>query len=199
MKKALAFMTSKKDSLIVWLDLETSGTIPERDFVLEVGALCSDLDGRQIGEPFQSIVNVPSIPEVIDSSSLYVRKMHEKSGLWLDMWRSPSLSVSEIDDRISMWLKNTIEYYGGDSIREILLGGNSITLDRNFVRINFPRLSSALSHRSIDMTSVSIFFSSINLPSESYIVRKHRALSDAMDSLEEFRIHQDLTRKRLGL
>lgn len=167
---------------ILWADVETSGVMPEVDVLLELGAVITDLRGEVIGNPFQALFSVDNISSVISSSDDTVQSMHDKSGLWRDLWMSKTYGYSDGDEAFLEWINSTLTSYSN-----LYFGGNSIHLDRNFMRIYLPRSYSLVSYRSIDVTSLSISLQS-NLCIPAYEkLKAHRALADAFDSLNEYK------------
>lgn len=167
---------------VAWIDVETTGTDPESDYLLEVGAVVTDLHGKIIGNTFEALVSVPNLSSVIAQTSEVVCLMHEKSKLWLDLWTKEVKSLECVDKKISDWLSFSV----AEEDATVYFGGNSITLDRNFVKRNLPGFYKKLSYRSIDVTSLSIAIQS-NTNNLGYEKSKdHRALSDAIDSAREY-------------
>lgn len=180
----------KGAELIIWIDVETSGTIPEINELLEIAAVITDMSGNVVGNPFESLVNVHNLSEVISSSAPNVQTMHDKSGLWNDLWSKNTKSISEIENALIRWVYDTVD---NDAI--LYFGGNSITLDRNFVRLNFGNFYRMISYRSIDVTSISI---AVQCNSDIRGFQKgncHRALADVFDSIEEFKYYLSIFRE----
>ena len=109
--------------------------------------------------------------------------MHEKSQLWHDMWLGDSLlSNTEIESEMTRWMQGTV----GTNI-DLYFGGNSIILDRNFVRVNLPSVYGRISFRSVDVTTLSLALqSNFGIPRYEKEGR-HRALPDVIDSIEEYK------------
>jgi len=169
---------------IIWIDVETSGESPETDELLEIGACITDLSGRNIGNNFESLVTLSNLPEVLSKTSQNVINIHEKSGLWFDLWNKKTFDVHQIECSIIEWLETHV-----DTETVLYFGGNSITLDRNFVRLNLPNFYRKISHRSIDVTSLSIALQSNTLVGPYKKQKAHRALLDAQDSVLEYRYY----------
>lgn len=174
----------EKKEAILWVDVETSGTSPETDYLLEVGAVISNMDGSILGPTFTRMTNIGRISDIIATSSKEVREIHDKSGLWKDMWSEKTYSPNEVDDAMSDWLKNLV-----DPETILYFGGNSITLDRNFLHYNLPKTYEKISYRSIDVTSLSLSIQSNTSINGFKKSNQHRALPDAIDSMEEYRYY----------
>lgn len=166
---------------IVWIDAEFSGTSPHSDELLEIAAIITDLSGRKIGQSFQALFDVKNLSKVIAESSDLVKEMHDKSGLWFDLWNSSTESFRKVQDEMLQWIDSILEK---DTL--IYFGGNSITRDRNFVEINLPKIYLRISHQSVDVTSMAIAFKANVSISKFPKEHKHRALSDVKESIEEY-------------
>jgi len=176
-------MASKenKKEYIIWIDVETSGDNPDIHDLLEVAACMTDMSGNMIGSEFESLVFVPHLSEVMSKAEKQVLNMHEKSGLWIDLWNSANLKTrQEVDSALFEWIKSK-EIQGN-----LLFGGNSITLDRNFVRVNLPLTHSLISHQSVDVTSISKALSEW-IPCRPYAASEHRALPDIRRSINDYK------------
>lgn len=166
---------------IIWIDAEFSGTSPQADELLEIAAIITDLGGKQIGHPFESLFDVANLSKVISRSSDLVKEMHDKSGLWYDLWNSDTESFQNVQTSLLLWIENRVP-------EETILyfGGNSITKDRNFVEVNLPKVYERISHRSIDVTSLAITLRATALASGFSKDYKHRALADVRESIDEY-------------
>lgn len=168
---------------IVWIDAEFSGTSPQADELLEIAAIITDLRGNTIGYPFEALFGVQNLSEVISRSSEIVQDMHDKSGLWFDLWnKTADGSVPKVEERMLEWLSEQIE----DDVT-LYFGGNSITKDRNYVEIHLPRVYSRISHQSVDVTSLAIALKANAKASSFAKEHRHRALSDIHESVQEYR------------
>ena len=180
----------KSSEAILWVDVETTGDLPETDELLEIGAMVTDLSGVPISQGFEALVHVSNISEVISRTSATVYDLHERSGLWLDLWNKKCAELGQIEEEIIKWLDNVV------SPETVLyFGGNSITLDRNFVRLNLPKFYQRFSHRSIDVTSLSIALQSNTEVGPFRKAKAHRALLDVEDSVLEYRYYLQAVRQ----
>lgn len=175
---------------IVWIDSEFSGTSPQADKLLEIAGVITTLEGHAIGFPFEALFEVQHLPEIIENVEGIVRDMHDKSGLWFDLWNGNTESISAIETKMIHWISETV------SDKTVLyFGGNSITKDRNFVEVNLPRVYSRISHQSVDVTSLAIALKANARVSSYSKDHPHRALADVRESVEEYRYYMDFIRK----
>lgn len=167
-------------SAIIWVDVETTGTDPFEDSLLEIAAMATDMAGEPISTLKEFVISQPHI----EPSTDLVLKMHEKSGLWKDLWEAEPIQMTEVDSLLSEWV-DSLEL---DS-KETFFGGNSITLDREFVAYNLPGFYQRFSHRSVDVTSIALALQG-NFDFQNF--RKdllHRAGSDVLESIEEYKFY----------
>ena len=111
-----------------------------------------------------------------------VRDMHDATGLWE---RLPLGSpLTEVDAKLHEYISQF------SAPRASWLGGNSITLDRNFLRANLPQSFSHLSYRSIDASTVGGLAKAwFGVTYEKKLL--HSAFSHIMESIEELRFYRE--------
>lgn len=166
---------------IIWIDAEFSGTSPQSDELLEIAAIITDLNGEQLGSHFETLFEVANLSRVISRSSDLVKAMHDKSGLWFDLWTAETENFQTTQTNFLSWIDQNV-----DPETTLYFGGNSITRDRNFVEINLPKVYERISHQSVDVTSLAITLKatvSARGFSKDY---KHRALADVRESIGEY-------------
>lgn len=128
----------------------------------------------------------------VDKCDDYVQNMHTKNGLFEDLWYG-GLPLDKIEDLFIEWLKETVPEYDGSFDKNLVFyfGGRFITLDRNFLYANTPRIFNVFSHQSIDLTSVSIMLERnvTNIDKSVFFVEDtaHRALKDSEDCAEQYK------------
>ena len=185
-------LNREKKEYIIWCDVETTGVVAFNDELLEIGALVTDMAGNKVGEGFTQVVQVADMKATVDKCDDYVQNMHTKNGLFEDLWYG-GLPLSKIEDLFIQWLKETVPEYDGNFDKNLVFyfGGRSITLDRNFLYANTPRIFNVFSHQSIDLTSVSIMLERniANIDKSVFFVEDtaHRALKDSEDCAEQYK------------
>lgn len=144
-------------SLLACIDLETTGLDEQTGLVLEVAAKIVTNDLTAVDDGISLVVAQQSPEDSLfpvfpwrGRMNDYVTTMHTESGLSADVDRA-SLTITQVDAAVAAYLGG----HAGDA--PLLLVGNSITLDRNFLREHLPLTFAKLHHRSIDLTSVELF------------------------------------------
>lgn len=159
-----------------------TGLDPERHRILEIAALITDDDLNLIAEGPDLVVFQP--PEVLAGMDETVRAMHDGSGLLKQVAESP-LDLAAAGRRTLAFLKEHLTKPGA-----VPLCGNSIGADRRFLARYLPDIEDFLHYRSIDVSTVKELArrwrpeTYEQAPEKS---KKHRALDDIYESLEELR------------
>lgn len=169
------------NKIIAWTDVESAGTSSEQDAFLEIAVVFTDFYGEPIAEPYSSLVTVKNLNRIMRESDSVVQEMHEKSGLWRDLWsqeaKNPELIDCELQERLNSFSRDSI----------FILGGNSPFLDRRFAELYLPGFYKRISHRTVDVTTLSMVFQESG-DAPMFVKRgEHRALPDVWDSIEEYR------------
>jgi len=174
--------------VITWVDVESAGTSSAMDQLLEVAAVLTDFDGNPLQEPYSALVTVSNLTQVIENSDPTVKAMHERSGLWGDLWRCETKPPEVIDQELQKFLL----HYVDDSL--LLFGGNSPHLDRSYNELYLPGFNSMLSHRGIDVTTLSMVLQEHGKAQMFLKESAHRALPDVWDCITEYRHYLDWVR-----
>lgn len=142
--------TAKQYPYISWIDVETTGLEADSESLLEVAVLITDTDLNIVDEAgFTTAVYYPELyaAQIRPLATPYVQEMHDKTGLWSRLPAGKPLS--QTDKEMAEYIKQFIP-----QPKTSWLGGNSITLDRNFLQANLPETFNHIHYRSIDVTSI---------------------------------------------
>ncbi len=172
--------------VLLWLDLEMTGLDAERDVIVELAALATDLDLRPLDDGIDVVVHQPD--EALDAMGEVVEKMHTASGL-LDAVRASTTSLAEAGDRALDYVQRHVP-----EPRTVPMCGNSIGVDRRFLDRHLPALDRHLHYRSIDVSSVKELCRRWH--PEAYRRRPtkqgaHRALDDVRESIAELAYYRE--------
>jgi len=167
--------------IISWVDVESNGTSPEIDAFLEIAVAFTDFNGELLTEPYTSLVATPDVSKAMIACEPFVKEMHEKSGLWNDLWTMEAQQPDHIDNELS----TIVQQFGEDSL--FYFGGNSLNLDRRFSELYLPKFYRRISHRSVDVTTLSLVLQESKTAPMFRKRGQHRALPDVLDSIDEYR------------
>jgi len=163
---------------LLWLDMEMTGLDPAVDRVLEVAAIVTDWDFKEVGM-FDSGINYAEteIAPLLDANPFYTKMSANKAALLELCKQSPPLEAVEGQ------LVNFIMEHC-DTGKAILLAGNSIHQDRRFVRQYMPRVEALLHYRMLDVSAWKVVFE--GKYGKRYLKKEiHRALDDVRESIAE--------------
>lgn len=180
-------MSSNKPTKLLWMDLEMTGLDPEKDRILEVGAIVTDFDFNELDTYEAVIRQTPEALERLKESEWYeyVNGQRQKKGTVYDMASQNGLleKVQHGEDEAKV-REEVAKMISKNFDQLAILAGNSIHQDRRFVRQWWPEVEELLHYRMLDATSYKVLMQGkygfeFNKPDE------HRALEDIRGSIQE--------------
>jgi len=149
------------------------------DALVEIAVLVTDSELNVIGEGVDVVIHATE--GQLNAMNDFVKNMHTASGLITEI---PSgISVAAAEEKILEYLQAS-----GTEAGKSPLAGNSVSVDRNFIARDMPKLNEYLHYRTIDVSSIKelarrwqpkTYFAS---PAKT---GNHRALGDIQDSIAE--------------
>lgn len=170
---------------LVWIDCEMTGLSLESDVLVEMAVLVTDGDLNLIGEGVDVVIHADA--SKVSGMNEFVTAMHTNSGLITEI--ADGISLSQAEEQILAYLRSA-----GVQAGKSPLAGNSVSVDRNFIARDMPRLSEYLHYRTVDVSSIKelarrwhprVYF---NAPPKS---GNHRALGDIKDSINELKYYRE--------
>ena len=161
-----------------------TGLSLESDVLVEIAVLVTDSELNLIGEGIDLVIK--ATPEQLAGMNEFVTQMHTSSGLITQI--PDGITVEAAEDAILAYLEST-----GTAPGKSPLAGNSVSVDRNFIARDMPRLTEYLHYRTVDVSSIKelarrwypkIYFAA---PAKT---GNHRALGDIQDSIEELKYYR---------
>ena len=165
---------------LVWVDMEMSGLVPERDRVLEVAMVVTDSELNPVAEAPVYVIHQSD--EVLDSMDSWNRSTHGKSGL-VDKVRASTFTEAEVEARLVEFLRPLVPE------RTAPLCGNTVHQDRRFMARYMPLFDAYLHYRIVDVSTLKELAKRwrpevlVGVAKEG----KHEALADIHESIEELR------------
>ena len=176
----------QRNDLLVWIDLEMTALDVIKNSIIEIATVITDHNLEVVAEGPDIIIHAEKAAfEDIPKDAL---KIHEASGL---IEEAPKSTVT-LQEAEAKTLDFITTHVGPDSSP---LCGNSIHMDRMFLRLQMPQIDSYLHYRCIDVSSLKslaqywqpeLYEKWLNLRGE----KKHRAMDDIMQSIEELRFYR---------
>ena len=173
-----------KSDRILWIDLEMTGLLsPVDDLILEVAAIVTDWDFKEIAT-YQGVVGSKSAAvrkRMAINASFWDAHPDSRDGLLAqnETGKSSSKIETELLDFINAHFK---------ADTPVLLGGNSIHMDRRFIVAKWPKLDARLHYRMLDVSAWKVVFE--NKFKKKYTKPDaHRALDDIRGSIEELKYY----------
>ena len=170
--------------VLLWVDCEMTGLDVEKEELCEIALIPTDfsLQPLDCGRDF---VIKPS-ERAIENMGEFVRSMHTKNGL-LSLMQS-ARPLEEVKREILSYASNFVspEHKG-------YLAGNTIGSDKKFIDKYLPELSSMLSYRSVDVSSIKELCR--RWYPEAFLQKpvKHaddRSLADIIESIDELKYYK---------
>ena len=174
---------NKKIADLLWLDLEMTGLDPDSDLILEVAVLATDWEFNEIAS-YRGVIknNQIKLKFGMDLNKAFW-DMNPDSRDNLLAQNDEGKSSSSVERDLIRFIKNNF-----DSSKPVLLAGNSVHIDRQFIKNNWPKLDKKLHYRMLDVTAWKVVF-------EGKFSKKfakpdaHRALEDIRGSIMELQYY----------
>lgn len=166
-----------KRAKLLWVDLEMTGLEPEKDKILEVAAIATDMKLNEIAR-FEAVVKVDE--ELMKQRM--VGEFWEKNKKSRDALFENNASGKPVET-VERELLDFCATYFGDTI---YLAGNSIHQDRKFIEREMPELNKKLHYRMLDVSAWKIYFENA-LNKKFTKPENHRALDDIEGSIGELK------------
>lgn len=175
----MAQLTNDKTPL-VWIDMEMSGLVPERDRILEVAMVVTGPDLETLAEAPVYVLHQPE--EVLEGMDSWNKATHGKSGL-VDKVRASTFDEATVEARLIEFLKPIV------GARIAPLAGNTVHQDRRFMARYMPAFDQYLHYRIVDVSTLKELARRWRPDVLAGLAKegRHEALADVYESIEELK------------
>jgi len=165
---------------LVWIDMEMSGLVPERDRILEVAMVVTDSELNVIAEAPVYVLHQPE--EVLEAMDSWNRSTHGKSGL-VDKVRASTFDEAQVESRLIEFLKPIV----GERVAPLC--GNTVHQDRRFMARYMPAFDNYLHYRIVDVSTLKELAKRWRPDVLAGVAKegRHEALADVHESIEELK------------
>lgn len=129
------------DTLLLWVDTETTGLDPAGGRLLEIGLRCTDTSLNPLDGGFESVIRYEG------AVSPFIQRMHGANGL-LDACARPDAPTM---DEAARGARAYVERWLEDCER-LLPAGSSVGFDRKWLDRRIPGLLDGVHHRVFDVS-----------------------------------------------
>jgi len=133
------------DHNLIWIDLEMTGLLPERDRIIELAVVVTDPQvTRRVDGP---VLAIHQSNATLDAMDAWNKSTHGKSGL-VDRVRASTIDEAAAEEAVIAWLRR---YVGAGKSP---MCGNTICQDRRFLANHMPRLEAFFHYRNVDVSTL---------------------------------------------
>ncbi|KAJ2718641.1 hypothetical protein GGI07_005665 [Coemansia sp. Benny D115] len=171
-----------RTSPLVWIDVESTGLVTDKDIILEVAMIITNDELEQLG-PEQSIVIQRTPKELSSKLNPWSLKFHGGSGL-LDEVKASTVTLDQAE---KMLMSQIVTYCPKPG--RALLAGNNVGFDRAMLNKEMPVLANYLHFRNLDVSTVNEMAKRWNPAMLQSHKKKfsHRAIDDIRESIRELK------------
>ncbi len=165
---------------LVWIDMEMSGLVPDRDRILEVAMIVTDAELNVLSEAPVFVLHQND--EVLDAMDSWNKSTHGRSGL-VDKVRASRLTEPEVEARLIESLRPVV----GPGVAPLC--GNTVHQDRRFMARYMPALDAYLHYRIVDVSTLKELAKRWRPDVLQGLTKegRHEALADIYESIAELR------------
>ena len=172
------------DHNLVWIDLEMTGLVPERDRIIEIAVVVTDAQlGRRTEGP---VLAIHQSDETLAAMDAWNTGTHGRSGL-TDRVRASTIDEAEAERRVIDFLQRYVKKNTSP------MCGNSICQDRRFLAVTMPNLEAFFHYRNLDVSTLKELARrwKPDIMAGFRKAQAHTALADIHESIDELAYYRE--------
>jgi oligoribonuclease len=178
-------LTNSKMDWLLWVDIETTGLDLDTDVILQLACLLTNFDASN--HTFIKEYTIACDAQTLTLMDEWCTKTHTESGLYKAALDSTT-TIEQAESNIIAALNCSISLHD-----KLYIAGNSVHFDKKFIDKYLPTLSSRLSHKIVDISSIGLLcknFADLLYTRRPLKKYDHTALSDILESIEEYKYYK---------
>lgn len=179
-------LTSIPATRILWIDLEMTGLDPIGDRILEVAAIVTDWDFKELATYEAAVLVGPRLVEkrmLKGPAAPFWETVPAVRDALIEQNKSKGRPGRTVENELLAFLDKHF-----DKDLPVLLAGNSIHMDRQFIAREWPRLNARLNYRMLDVSAWKVVFEG-KYGKRFAKSEAHRALDDIRGSIVELKYY----------
>lgn len=172
-----------RETSLLWIDLEMTGLDPEKDRIIEMAAIVTDVDLNLIAE--SQVITVHQPDSLLAQMDEWCTRQHGQSGLTARVRESKTTEAEAQQQMLAFLRQHTDKGVSP-------MCGNSIGQDRRFLVKYMPELEAHFHYRNIDVSTIKELAKRWKPSIMDGFKKKgaHLALDDIRESIEELRYYR---------
>ncbi|XP_053674010.1 oligoribonuclease, mitochondrial [Anopheles nili] len=170
---------------LVWIDLEMTGLDVDKDRILEIACIITDSKLNIVAKGPNLIIKEPD--SVLENMDDWCMLHHAKSGL-INAVKLSKINLQQAETEVLDFVKQHCPE------KQCPMAGNSIYMDRAFLRKYMPLLDAYMHYRVVDVSTIKELCKRWNIKIYNSAPPKrfaHRGLEDIEDSINEMKYYKD--------
>jgi oligoribonuclease len=174
-----------KDTNLIWIHLEMTGLLPDRDVIIEIATIVTDANLNILEEGPSMVIHQSS--EILAGMDEWNTEHHTNSGL-VQRVKDSIISSKQAEKQTIEFLEKHVN--AGASP----MCGNTVCQDRRFLYNYMPELEKFFHYRHIDVSTLKELLD--RWKPQAKMIREgesaHLALADIRDSINELKYYRDV-------
>lgn len=186
----------KYDDLLMWVDLETTGTDVRYDDIIEIAAIWTDTELEEVSR-WEAVIRWSDEGKRRIDSNDVVFEMHRINGLYNQIESGVTDYVADMlwpDNDLRSEMERVNLASGRPAMQQQVLAGSGVAhFDRRFLDANMPAVTDMLRYYCVDVGVVRRawrMWTGETVPAVSQADKTHRAMDDIESHLDEARRFQ---------